>query len=369
MRKRLREEMKINKRLYLIFFIFVPLAIVFMTFITSCKKKEEPIPREVIRPVKFLIVGTEGRESTRTYPGKVRASQRVDLAFRVSGPLIELPVDEGQRIAKDAMIARILPRDFKTTLAKAKANALEAEQQYQRYRELYIKKQVSKADFDKYKSQRDIALAQQKEAEDALDDTYLRAPFTGVIAKRYVENYQDVQAKEPIVSLQDISRLEILVDVPESIMAIIKKKDTSASYAEFAVAPGKQYDLELKEYAAEADPKTLTYQVTLQMDAPEDVNILPGMTANVTGRTKYEDGDEREITIPAVAVFPDEGGTAHVWVINRDAMTVHLRRVVTGELTGADSIRIIEGLQNGETIAVSGMSRLGEGMKVRQLDE
>ena len=199
------------------------LAVALLFSWSGCSKQEEEVVREVVRPVKLLTIEGDTTSIRRTFPGRVRASQRVDLAFQVAGPLIELPVTEGQNVNKGQLLARILPRDFETELAKAKAKTLDAEQQYQRYRDLYIKKQVSKADFDKYKSEFDIARARQKETEDTLADTYLKAPFDGVIAKRYVENFEDVQAKQPIVSVQDISEVGILVDVPESIMITLKQ--------------------------------------------------------------------------------------------------------------------------------------------------
>jgi RND family efflux transporter MFP subunit len=289
--------------------------------------------------------------------------------FQVAGPLIELPVTEGQSVKKGAIIARILPRDFETEIAKAKARALDADQQYQRYRDLYVKKQVSKADFDKYKSQADIAKARQKETEDTLSDTYLRAPFTGVIAKRYVENFEDVQAKAPIVSIQDISEIEILVDVPESVMVTLKQGAKKITVAEFAAAPGKQYPLTLKEYSTEADSRTQTYQVTLLMTQPKDITVLPGMTANVVGTTETGQTEVTTIIIPAAAVFADETGSSHVWIVNMETMTVNSRQVKTGNLTGAADISIISGIEPGETIAVTGVTQLRENMKVSNLAE
>jgi multidrug efflux system membrane fusion protein len=337
--------------------------------ISGCgKKKEEVEVKEVVRPVKLLTVEGKSAMKEIKYPGRVRANKRVDLAFQVAGPLIELPVTEGQNVKKGEIIARILPRDFETEIAKAKAKALDAEQQYQRYRDLYVKKQVSKADFDKYKSQADIASARQKETEDTLSDTYLRAPFTGVIAKRYVENFEDVQAKAPIVSIQDISEIEILVDVPESVMVTLKQGAKKIVVAEFAAAPGKQYPLTLKEYSTEADSRTQTYQVTLLMTQPEDITVLPGMTANVVGTTKAGQTEVMTtIIIPAAAVFADETGTSHVWIADRDSMTVHNRQVETGSLTGAADISIISGIEPGETIAITGVTQLRENMKVSDL--
>ncbi len=411
------------------------LTVVLTVLVTSCSKEEDQATKEVVRPVKTMTITPSGDVSARTYPGRVRASQRVDLAFQVSGPLIKLTVEEGQQVKKGQLLARIDPRDFETDLAKinsdigraranleamqvgarpedikileaeieaAKARLLNAEHQYKRYRDLYIRKQVSKADFDLHKSERDIAKAnlnttiqnlekgkagarkedieamqatirgleaKRKRSQDALDDTYLQAPFSGVIAKRYVENFEEVKAKQSIVSLDDISHVEILVDVPEIVVATIKGKRSMVALAEFAAAPGKQYPLSLKEFSTRADPRTQTYQVTLQMRQPEGINILPGMTASVVQHRPKEEDDTGRFVIPAIAVFADEAGNSHAWVVDRDTMTVHRRKVTTGELTGTDSIQILDGLQSGEMIAISGVSRLREGMKVRHLEQ
>jgi RND family efflux transporter MFP subunit len=251
-------------------------------------------------------------------------------------------------------------------VAKARASELDARQQFQRYRDLYVKKQVSKADFDKYKSQADIALARLQDAQNRLSDTYLRAPFEGVVALRYVENYEDVMAKEPIVSFQDISEVEVLVDVPENIMSSLKEGRKSSAVAEFTVAPGKQYPLVLKEFSTQADPRTQTYQVTLLMTQPEDIVVLPGMTANVVGTTRAVE-EITSIIIPAMAVFADETGNSNVWIVNRDSMTVHKRQITQGALSGTSNIVIATGLEPGESIAVTGVTQLRENMKIRDL--
>ncbi len=334
-------------------------------FTGGCGKKEEPVAKEVVRPVKTLTIQAAGASAVRSYPGQVRASRRVDLAFKVAGPLIELPVEEGQEVKKGKLIARILPRDFKTRLDQAKARALEAEQQYQRYRDLYVKKQVSKADFDKYKSQRDVSIAQQEDAQNALKDTYLKAPFKGTIGKRYVENFEEVQAKQPIVFLQDIAKVELLLNVPESEMATVRGKIKADAFALFPTAPGKRFPLVLKEFSTQADPKTQTYQVVLTMSQPKEVNILPGMTGTVEIEIKSRTTEAPQIIIPAIAVLGDSDGSAYVWRVDEKAKTVHKLPLKVGEMTGSEQIVVNEGLKGGEIIVVAGGTKLEDGMQVR----
>jgi multidrug efflux system membrane fusion protein len=206
--------------------IFMALMLAFL-LATGCEKKEEAVPKEVVRPVKVMTVAGSSSNIPLIFPGKTRANQRVDLSFKVPGPIVELPVEEGQKMKKGQLIARILPRDFKINLDAAKAKAVNAERQYERYKELYVRKQVSKADFDRYKAFRDVAAAQLEDARNALKDTYLKAPFDGIVAKRHVQNFEEVQAKQPIVFFQDNSKIEILVDVPENLIATIKQDKRS----------------------------------------------------------------------------------------------------------------------------------------------
>lgn len=351
--------------------LFLPtlviIATVAMAFsVAGCGKKEEPATREVVRPVKTMTVQAAGTSATRSYPGQVRASRRVDLAFKVAGPLVELPVEEGQEVKRGQLIAKILPRDFKIRLDQAKAKALEAEQQYQRYRDLYAKNQVSKADFDRYKSQRDVAAAREADAQNALKDTNLQAPFEGIIAKRYVENFEEVQAKQPIVFLQDIRQVEMLINVPESEMSTVRGEIKAKAYAQFPTAPGKRWDLRLKEFSTQADPKTQTYQVVTVMPQPEEINVLPGMTGTVvielTGEGETATGPQ--IMIPAIAVVASSEGSPFVWGIDNESMTAKKLPVKIGQITGSESVVVQEGLSGGEVIAVAGMVKLEEGMKV-----
>ena len=79
----------------------------------------EPTSAEVVRPVKTIIV-TEGEQNRiRTFPGTVEAARRVELAFRVSGLLAELPVKEGQEVAKGDLIAQLRQDEFSARLADA----------------------------------------------------------------------------------------------------------------------------------------------------------------------------------------------------------------------------------------------------------
>ena len=367
-----------------------PLRTVFLTsllalLLCSCAKKEEE-KAEVMpgRPIKLLTIGSNLTGQTRKLPGTVRATERVDLAFQVSGPLIELPVREGQRVKRGDLVARIDPQDYETrlrdakgTVARAKAAVDYAVAEYQRFRN--VKETDAGAVSDsmvhlKYTAQA-VARAGLQSAEaglaaaqDQLNYTQLRAPFTGLIARRLVDNYQEVAVKQPILSLQNMTDIEVLVDVPESIMVPIRTTKPRM-YADFAADPSRQFELKIKEVALLADPLTQTFRVVLVMPAPEGMRILPGMTATVSVEFATMPADEGNVIVPAVAVWADNAGHSMVWVVDTKTMAVHRRAVTTGDLTGTDSIKVTEGLNPDEVIAISGVSKLQEGQVVRKLEQ
>ena len=205
------------------------------------------------------------------------------------------------------------------------------------------------------------------EANLQLADSTLRAPYDGVIAQRFVEQGQNVRAKQPVVKFQDIAEIDIAVDIPESVMAEIRSADIVQLVAEFSAAPGRRFPVHIKEVAQRADPVTQTFSIRVAMLVPEGVNLLPGMTASVAMTYRRAAVLGGRILVPVSAVFQQTTGQQVAWVLGPD-QTVTSRPVKTGQAKGAQ-IEIVEGLLPGDRIAVAGVTFLREGMKVRDLGD
>lgn len=354
----------IKEKRPIVFTIYLLLPILFL-FFAGCKEEEKAEVPEPIKPVKLLTVQTGEQKTQMSLPGRVRAARRSELSFKVAGPLEALPINEGQVVKKGDLVAQILPRDFELAVDEAKAREREAEQQFQRYKELYSKRQVSKAEFDRYRAARDVTRAELENTQNALKDTKLLAPFDGVISKRYVENFEKVQEKQPIANLQQIGELEVLIDVPELMMASFRESGKVTVTAEFDAVAGASFPLIVKEYSTDADPATQTYQVVLTMDQPEEANILPGMTAKVNAVAAEGASATGNILIPAIAVLNDAENTNIVWRFDPDSQTVQSVEVQVASLEGSANIEVTEGLNSGDEIVVAGVTKLRDGMKVR----
>jgi RND family efflux transporter MFP subunit len=314
-----------------------------------------------------VVLGEPQRSDVRRFPGRVQAYQTAQLAFQVSGPLVELPVTEGQEVAKGDLLASIDPRDYQNELKARQSDAAETLKQFERYAELLKTKSVPEDQYQLQKANYEMAAARLKQAEKNLDDTNLRAPFGGIVARRYVENFQNIKAKDPIVLLEDVSRLDVLVQVAEQGLATLDPEQLRAGIQVgdviFENLPDRRFPVAVKEFQIEANPETQTYQVTLTLPAPDEVHILPGMTATVVPSGEYAKGARRMFIVPVTAVLAGPGGAPFVWLLDRGAMTVKQRAVVVGELTGG-GIQVFEGLDSGDEVVSAGGPYLAEGSKV-----
>ena len=320
------------------------------------------------RLVKTLILDSATQGDGLVLPGRVQAAERTQLAFQVGGPLIELPVVEGQQVQKGDLLARLDPRDYENQLALQAAKLKLVQSQYQRFEKLIKTKTspISKAEFDRKQSEYEIAKADTAQARKNLDDTTLLAPFDGLVAVKHVNNYENVQAKQTIIELEAIVSIEITVDVPEEVMAGSKQIPLGQEVGAviFESLPDRSFPVQLAEIATRADTNTQTYRATLRMISPEDVTLLPGMTATFVSHLRKPVTDN-SFLVPRSAI--SDGGSddaTQVWVVDAEAMTVSPRAVKLDLVTDT-AVTVIEGLQVGERIVTAGTHLLQDGMPVR----
>ncbi len=344
---------------------------VWLIMLPGCSEPPaEPPP--VVRPVKIVTIGDSGTNQRRELPGTVKAVQHADMGFEVGGRITEFLVNEGQRVTQGTVLARLDARDYQASLDQAQAAFRKARSDLERSERIYAEDPgaISTSKIDTDRKAVEVAEADVRKAEKAVQDAELRAPFDGVVARRLVEDFQNVQPKEPVLVLQDISQLEIEVAVPERDISRGSVKRTPEEITErvqpkveLSSLPGRQFPAAVKEFATTADAATRTFQVRLTFTPPEDASVLPGMTARVTYNASADDG----VTLPSHAAFADESGAAHVWLVDAETMKVRKQAVQLGDLTGAE-VEILDGLTNGDLVAVSGVGQLREGMEVRRYE-
>lgn len=344
--------------------------------LTACGQ-EAPEPEAVARPVKVHIIGKADAEARREYPGSIRAYQHADMGFEVSGRVEEFYVREGDDVVQGEVLARLDDRDYVAALEASKANLRKAEADLRRSKNIYKEDPgaISTETIDTHQRALDVATADLAVSQKAFEDTKLRAPFSGRMARKLVEDYQNVQAKEPVLILQDTSTLEIEINVPERDVALgppllFEERDVQERHERVdpeiivSALPDLKFPGWIKEFASAADPVTRTFSVKLNFKNPGNINILPGMTA----RVQVTVNPERAWSVPVSAAVADDAGNPFVWRVDPETLAVSRAPVALGDLVN-DRVRITDGLEEGDMVAISGVNQLRDGVVVRLLDQ
>lgn len=331
--------------------------------ITGCNDDTPPPSTEpTARPAIIVTVGSDTTGGKLRFPGVIRAAQRAELSFDVAGKLVEFKTETGAKVAQGQVIARLDDTLFTSRARAAEAEFKRAQTDYQRHLQLWERQQLARTLVDERLATLEVMRNRLATAREELANTSLRAPFDGVLVRRHIETFGNVQAKQPIAELQNLEQLEIIIHVPERLVRSQPRQDRALAIFEGHEQP---VQLKLNGYSAEAHPQTQTYEVTLSLEpGSAPFPVLPGMSAIVQ---PYMPAQKEALpAVPLSAISAGADGAPHVWIVDADGR-VSRRAVVTGDVSGA-MIAVLSGLQAGERIVSVGIAALREGMRVRPLE-
>ena len=322
--------------------------------------------QEALRPVKLVELSPQPVVEQRSFPGRVRASQTIDLAFQVSGQLQQFPVVEGDRLEEGALIARLKQSGFERDLRQAEATLTRDRQTLARLQPL-AGTSVPRSDVEAAETQVTLSEIAVETAESALADASLAAPFNALVARRMVANFTTIAAAEPVVRLHDMSEMLIDIDVPE----VLARRSGEGDVSFTATFPGSSdaYALFIREFEAESGDVGQTFRLTLGFADEPAANILPGASAMVLVRR--ESAAERAVTLPQSAMVYSADGDPHIFVYEPDPQqdgtvgTVVLTPV-TIRLRDDARIEVIEGPPSGTEIVAAGAAQISDGQVVRR---
>lgn len=333
--------------------------------VSACSDRTLPEPvSQIIRPAKLMTVTSQVEGVHYNFTARLEALQSIDLSFEVGGPLRELPVREGESIKIGSMIASLDPTEFELAVQEAEVQLKLAAQDLSRKRKVLLENGIAKSTVEDAQSNYELQRVRLRKAKERLDDTRIYAPFNAYVSRRYFDTFVNVGPGTPIVKLHDLTQLQIIMNIPENLVATVDADDLVRAWVEFSFAPGKQFEVTYHENRGEAESLAQTYEVSFVMANPEGLNLLPGMTASA--RLEMKQLGERTILLPSSSLTPTPENKLAVWIYDAETQMVSRREITTGVPTQA-GVPVTGGLQEGEQIVVAGGSQLQEGMIVRPL--
>ena len=350
-------------------FLFGWLIAALILMVSGCKSKDPVVAQEEVAiPVRAAeVTGGQTEAVSLRFAGIVQASQRATLTFQVSGALTQRPVELGQRVSAGDLLARV----YNPALEPARDSAVarldelqtqfdQAQREWQRSSSLHERGVVSKQDLEQLASRRDslrasmaTAKASLAEATRMLQESELRAPFSGRVEALLIERDEFVSAGQPVVRLSSPEGREVEIRVPAYILRYVgvnnlvpvwsvqnrDRTPVTGSVIEIARAGGQRGELHPILVSLPAD--------TLEPGEPVEVGISPTVRS--------------ALTLPILAVMKSTGGATVFRVSGGlvDRVPVIVKRIV-GERVVVESDQLVPGDQ----VVYAGMTRLTDGDRV-----
>ncbi len=317
-----------------------------------------------LRPAILMTVNSGEFGVTRQFFGHIVARQTVDLAFQVSGQIVEFPAQEGEVIPSGELVAELDLEPFELQVRQAELQLEQAERALNRLQQLTVS--VTEVQLQDAETQVGLAGVSLRNAEVALDNATLLAPFDALVATRNVANFSTVGQGAPVVRLHDMSELRVEIDVPEILFQRAGDDADIQLQAQFPTSD-TIYPLEVREFNAEASSVGQSFRLTLAIPADAGVSALPGSSVVVLA-TLFE--GNAPLLIPATALrIANDGATSVLRFVSDDGTTGTVEEVPVTVAANRDGlISIAEGLNSGDEIVRTGAHALEPGQMVRRFE-
>lgn len=376
---------------------------------SACGRRAAEAP-EPVAAVQVREAARMERAEVVRAGGNVEAYETAEVGFQVAGRIRRVFVEEGQMVSQGQLLAELDPTDYRLgadiageeaaaaramaekartgarrqELEQARAALEQAEDEYRRMKVLFERKSLAPNDFKKIETHWQIAKQRYEEAlegarrEDReaaeararqaeanaklsrkrVEDTQLRAPIGGVVARRLADTGEMIAAGMPVVALMKLHPARVRVGVPEA--EIGKVRIGQSARVRIPSLGGREFAAKVELVGFAAEPQSRTFPVRLLAPNPS-LELRAGMIAEAEIDTMARVAAR---TVPSEAVWRDPQGSTHVFVYSPQSGRVHARRVRTGR--GAErEVEITEGLNEGELVVVGGQHKVKDGMRVR----
>ena len=289
--------------------------------------------------------------------GNARANESVDISTKISNIVTAVAFRDGERVKRGQVLVQLDNAQARADVAAAQAAVTESESIYNRSRELLDTQALSKSNFDQLEATLKANRARLGAATARLEDTVIRAPFSGRVGLRRVSVGTLISPGDVITTLDDTSVIKLDFSVPENFLASLREGLSIRASA--PAYPGRSFAGSVASIDSRVDMATRSVTVRALL-ANEDGALKPGMFLNVALAN-----DEREaLVIPEEALTP-EAERQYVFVVAEGKVS---RREVRIGGRQPGSVEVLAGLVAGERVIVEGTQKVRDGATVQGVE-
>lgn len=314
-------------------------------------------------PVRVAKVEKMEKDNSLNLTGSFESRKELNIIAEAQGRLTSLGIDEGSIVGKGQVVAKIDDTGIRSQLATAKASLQKAKKDVERYERLVKAGAVSQLQLEEIRLNMQNMETNVTAVEQQLKYTTARSPMTGIVKEVKVEEGSFATPGTIIANVVDVSRLKMVVKVPETDIMKVKKGQKVDIRTD--VYPDKVFTGNVSLISVQADGGR-KYDVEIELPNDGKFPLKAGMYGNVKIQPTNGNSNVQALFVPRNAVIGSVKD-AKVYVLQKDE-TVVLRNVEVGEEAG-DKVLILDGLAEGETVITTGQINLSEGKKVKVLND
>jgi RND family efflux transporter MFP subunit len=348
----LKEALLMKK--YIIFSILIIVALIVIITLTISNKDKVPPPNVKQTygntPVSVIKVKKMQLTNVISLVGVVNASKDVNVISEAQGLVVEVKVKVGDFVKAGDILFKIDDLIMRSYLASAEINYLKGKRDFERSESLYQENSISAAQLDLARLQMKAAESQLTLAKKQLSDTQIKAPISGTINKRMVEQGTMVNIGTPVANIVDISTLKVIINVSEKDAFQIKTNDKTEITTD--VYPGVIFGGRVDNIASKAD-EAHTYQVEVRLPNESKNPLKAGMFARVNFALI---NNTESLVIPRESLV---GSIKDASVYAIQDQVARLRKVVVGKSEG-NFLEILSGLNENEVVVTNGQNNLSD---------
>lgn len=287
--------------------------------------------------------------------GTFEGNQDLTLSAENSGRINHISVKEGDRVSKGQVVARIDDEILGLETSNAKASLANAKRDLERYQSSYATGGVTQQQLDQQKLLVENAESRLRTSARKDRDANIKAPISGIVNKRFIENGSYVSPGTQLFEIVDLSTLKLKVTANEMQVVNLQKGDEVSIQTN--VFPGEAFSGKISFIAAKADAN-LTFPVEIIVNNNRPHQLKAGMY----GTAVFDMPNQQETILVDRAAFVGSVSSNKVYVFENGV--ARERNVVAGRVIG-DKVEVVKGLAEGDNVIVSGQINLADGVKVQ----
>lgn len=311
---------------------------------------------ERVVPVEISVARLETAARSVSATGTVEPIRSVGINSQLSGAVLRVTVEEGDRVAPGTLLAQLDSRELEAQLASAEAALEVARRAADRAERLRAQRIITDAEYERDQAALTAARAARDQLRTRVGFATVRAPIAGLVIEKRVERGDIVSAQTRLFTLADVSTL--VVRVPVSELDVTALREGTSVDVTLDALPGRDITGRIRRIFPAADTASRLVPVEVALIGAGSRAVKPGFLARVRF---HLDPRENVLMVPDRALVENSGGAA-VFVVRGEQAT--LRRVRRGG-TYDGRVEILDGIAAGDTVVVAGNTMLRDGATVR----